>query len=171
MRFIPMLLVGVVLYSTGCTYEAPLTKEHGIRIDSSVLGLWEIVPDGNERTKDRERLMVLQYSDTEYLVHYPTNEDGFYFRGYPIKVGDVSCVQLQGIGTEGGPIGKQQKELFHVVSYSLVNGELLVKTLNTELVDDDLKDTGALRNAFLKHKDNTELFANPGRFRRVEEKS
>ena len=166
-----MLLVGAVLFLAGCKYESPLTQEHTIPVDSSLLGLWEIVPDGKEEPRNRERMMVLKYSDTEYLIHYPIEEGGMYFRGYSIKIGDVSCVQLQLIGTGNGPLDKDQKALFHVASYQLVNGELEIKTLNTDLVDGDLKDAEALKSAFLKYRDNQELFTNPGRFKRMKGKS
>jgi len=51
------------------------------------------------------------------------------------------------------------------------NGELEIKTLNTDLVDKDLKDTASIKQAFLKNKDNKDLFRNPGKFRRVKVKS
>jgi hypothetical protein len=54
-----------------------------------------------------------------------------------------------------------------VVSYTLSNGELTLMTLNTAVVDETLKNSAALRKAFERNKDNKELFANPGRFRKV----
>jgi hypothetical protein len=57
-----------------------LTEDHPIAVDSSVLGLWEVIPD-----------------------------DGIYYRAYPIKIGGVSCVQLQAIGTKAGPPDKKRK--------------------------------------------------------------
>jgi len=81
------LLTAAVLLITGCEYESPLTKEHNIAVDSAVLGLWEAIPDKGEEPKQNERMMVLKYSGTEYLIHYPVGKDGAYFRGYPIKIG------------------------------------------------------------------------------------
>lgn len=162
------LLTVAVLLITGCEYESPLTKEHNIAVDSAVLGLWEAIPDKGEEPKQNERMMILKYSGTEYLIHYPVGKDGSYFRGYPIKIGGVSCVQLQAIGTDDGPPKKDEKDLFHVVSHRLAGAGLEIKILNTELVDDDLKTTEALTLSFLKHKGNKKLFINPGRFRRIE---
>ena len=113
-------------------------------------------------------MMILKYSDTEYLVHYPTGKDGLYYRAYPVKIGGVSCVQLQVIGTSDGPPEKDEKELFHVVSYQLMGGKLEIRTMNADLVDDDLKTTNELLEAFLKHKDNKDLFNNPGVFRKMD---
>ncbi len=170
MKCIAMLLIVAVLFLAGCEYEAPLTEEHSIPVDSSVLGLWEIIPDSDKKSDAPERMMLLKYTDTEYLIHHPTGEDGLYFRGYPIKIGDVSCVQIQWIGTAEGDIKKDDRD-YNVVSYNFSNGELVIKTLNTDLVDDDLKDSEALKKAFLKNKDNKDLFTDPGKFRKVKTKS
>jgi hypothetical protein len=165
-----LLAVFVLLFFFGCKYEAPLTKEHDIAIDPSVLGLWELIPVKGGKPDLHERVMILKYTETEYLIHYPIGKDGMYFRGYPVRIGDVPCVQIQLIGTEEGNLDKDNKELFQVVSYQLSHGELIIKTLNTDLVDDDVKSSEALRKAFLKHKDHKDLFQDPGRFRKIEKK-
>jgi hypothetical protein len=162
-----MLSVLAALLLAGCQYESPLTKEHSISVGSAVLGLWEPIPDEGEEPKQNARMMILKYSSTEYLIHYPVGKDGLYYRGYPIKIGGISCVQLQVIGTDDGPLEEDEKELFHVVSYQLTDGKLAINTLNTDLVDDDLKTTEAMVKSFLNHKDNKKLFTNPGRFRRI----
>lgn len=165
-KCMPVFLLGAILCLAGCKYEAPLTREHRIPVDGSVLGFWEVVPDGDESTDSSENMMVLQFSETEYLIHYSAKQEPMYFRGYPIKIGGVPCVQLQLIGIDNKPVDRLKKDLFHVASYELVNSELVVRTLNSDLVGDSLKDAGALVKAFLKHKGSTELFANPCRFRR-----
>jgi hypothetical protein len=171
LKTLTLLSVVVLLLLTGCNYEAPLTEEHSISIDQSVLGLWELVPDKGEQPDQNERMMILKYADTEYLIHYPIGKDGMYFRGYPIKIGGVPCVQIQLIGTAEGHLDKDDTTLFQVVSYQLFNGELIIKTLNTDLVRNDLKDSEALKKAFLKHKGDKDLFRDPGKFRKIEKKS
>ena len=168
MRCIAVLLIVTVLFLSGCEYETPFTKEHTISVDSSVLGLWEPLPDEGEESGPDERMMILKYSDTEYLIHYPPGgNDEAYYRGYRIKIGGISCVQLQAIGTEDGMPKKDIKDLFNVVSYELKKGILEIRTLNTDLVDDDLKTTEALVQAFLNHKNNKDLFTNPVRFKQI----
>ena len=130
-----------------------------------MLGLWEIVPDDGKEKK--ERMMILKFSATEYIIHYPVGEDAMYFRAYPIKLGGVSCVQLQAIGTNEGPPDKEQKNLYHVATYRLENEELEIRLLNEELVDDELKTSETLAHSFLKQRRNKKLFVNPGKFRRV----
>jgi hypothetical protein len=92
-----------------------------------------------------------------------------YFRGYPINVDGVPCVQIQQIGSVDGDIKKEDRK-YHVISYKLSNGELEIRTLNTDLVDNNLQDSASLRQAFLKHRDNKDLFTNPGKFRGVTQK-
>ncbi len=170
MRCIAVLLMIMVLFFAGCKYDTPLTKEHAIPVDSSVLGLWEPQSDEREESGADERMMILKYSDTEYLIHYPPGgNDETYYRGYPIKIGGISCVQLQVIGTEDGMPKRDVKDLFHVVSYELKKGILEIRTLNTDLVDNHLKTTEALVQAFLNHKDNKDLFTNSVRFKQIKD--
>ena len=171
MKVPAMLLVIVVLCFAACEYKDPLTEEHTIPVDSSVLGIWEPLLDEGEVRDADERMVILKFSDTEYLIHHPIGEDGLYYRGYPIKIGQVSCVQLQIIGTADGPPKKDNKQRYHVVSYSLANEILEVKILNTELVGDDLKDSKVLREAFLKEQGNRDLFTDPGKFKRITDQS
>ncbi len=163
-------LIATVLLITGCEYEAPLTEECVLDIDSSVLGHWEEVPDDGKQPGPDQMMMILKYSKTEYLIHYPTSKNGFYFRGYPINVGGVPCVQIQLIGTSEGDIKKDERD-FHAVSYKRSKDELTVKILNKSLVDPSLESSSDLKKAFLKHKDKADLFISPGKFRKVNKKS
>lgn len=160
------ILIAVFILLAGCEYEAPLTTDHSVAIDPAVLGVW--VPDDGEAPKLDERLMILKYSDTEYLIHYPpSGNDETYYRGYPIKIGSMSCVQVQVIGTEVGPPEQDSKKLFYVLWYQLTDGQLEIRKLNTDLVDDDLKTTDELRKVFLKNSKNKDLFTDPGVFRKM----
>lgn len=170
MRCVAVLLIAAVLFLAGCKYETLLTKEHAIAVDLSVLGLWEPQPDGREGPGANERMMILKYSDTEYLIHYPPGgNDEAYYRGYPIQIGGISCVQLQVIGTEDGMPKRDIKDLFHVVSYELKKGILEIRMLNTDLVGSNLKTSEALAQAFLNHKDNKDLFTNSVRFKQIKD--
>ncbi len=168
MKYMIALLIAAVLLFVGCVYESPLTTEHNIAIDPTVPGLWEPIQDKGDVPNQDEQLMILKYSDTEYLIHYPPGgNDEAYYRGYPIKIGGVSCVQLQIIGTADGPLAKDRKDLFHVVSYQLTGSGLEIKMLNTDLVNDKLKTTDELRKAFLKNINNKGLFTDAVVFRKI----
>ncbi len=157
---IAALLVG------GCEYEAPLTEEHTIPVDASLIGLWKPVPEPGEQVDTGEGMLVLKYSPTEYLIHSPTGDDGIYYRGYPIKIGGISCVQLEIVGVRDGPPNEKEKNLFHVAAYEIKAGMLEVRLLNSDVVDDDLKDAAALRKAFLENIGNKDLFEESVRFRK-----
>lgn len=165
-----VIAVALALSFAGCQYLAPLSEEHNIAIDPSVVGLWEEVPEGDKPSDPDDRMLILKYSDTEYLVHYPTKKDEMYYRAYPVKVAGLNCVQIQLIGTAEGDITRGDRK-YQVVTYSMSKGELEIKTMNTDLIDKNLRDTGSIREAFLNNKDNRDLFRNPGKFRRVRVKS
>jgi len=162
-----LIIITTTFFFVGCEFKSPLTKEHNIPINPLVLGLWELTPEKDTGSKKNLQMMILKYSDTEYLIHYPTGKDGLYFRGYPIKIGNVSCVQIKCIGTGKGLFEKNEKKLYHVASYELIDNNLKVKMLNHKLIDGDLVDGEALNKAFLKHQDNQELFIDPGNFKRI----
>jgi hypothetical protein len=166
MKAIPAVLVLLLL--AGCLYDAPLTTEHRIAIEPAVLGLWEATGPDDTAPEARDRIMILKFSDTEYMIHYIATADARYYRGYPIEIGGVACVQLQVIGTPEGMPDKGTKP-FIPVSYSLIDGQLEVRLPNTDLLDEDLKGSAALHQAFLAHKDDPHLFRDPVRFSRVEE--
>lgn len=165
-RIIAVLSIAVFLLA-GCIYDAPLTTDHSVPVDTAVLGLWaEVVPEGETKGSDDE-LMILKFSETEYLIHYPTGtDDGLYYRGYPIEVGGISCVQLQVIGNHEGAVVKEA-ERYNVASYQVKEGQLQIRLLNTELVKDDLKTADELVQAFLGQKENEALFGDSTIFRKV----
>ena len=82
-------------------------------------------------------------------------------------MGGVAGVQLEVLGTGEGPLKEDATELFHVAAYAVTNDQITITTLNTKRVPDDLKTTADLQAAFLQHKDDGDLFANPGVFKRV----
>jgi hypothetical protein len=169
MKHAALVVIALTLLISGCEYLAPLSGDHNIPIDPAVIGLWEEAPEGDKPPDPDDRMLIMKYSDTEYIVHYPTRKDEMYYRAYPIKVDGVPCVQIQLIGNAEGGIKEDRK--YQVVKYVLSNGELEIKTLNTDLIDKDLPDTASIKQAFVKNKDNRDLFRNPGKFRRVRVKS
>jgi len=162
-----LLITTTILLLAGCVYESPLTEKNTISIDPAVLGLWEPVPNDGEKADPNERMLVMNYSNTEYFIHHPVGKNGIYWRGYPIKIGGVSCVQLKALGTDEGPVPPSEKELFQVVSYRMSKGHLIVKTLNADLITNKLKGSDELKKAFLNHQDNENLFSDPSRFKKI----
>ena len=164
-----LFLAAVMLFVAGCNYIVPLAKEHSISVDQNVLGLWERIPDETKAGSRDEKMLILEYSDTEYLGCYQSKNATLYFRGYPINIEGMSCVQVQLIGTSKGDIAKEHRK-YQVLSYRLSNGELEVEMLNIDVVDKDLQTTPELRQAFLKHKEDEDLFKEAARFKKAGKK-
>lgn len=166
-----ILTAVAALAFSACQYEVPLVAEHTIPIDPAVIGLWEAVPEGVKKPDADKRMLILKFSDTEYLVRHPLGKEGIHYRAYPIELGGKSCVQLEAIGTEAGPLDWEGDVAtpFQVVSYETSDGKLEIRTLNSDLLGKDLKTTKALQEAFLKHKDSNELFNDPENYVKVVE--
>jgi hypothetical protein len=158
-----ILFLGIFLLAA-CEFDVPLTTEHVIPINQAVLGSWELVPEENDSPAS---MKIMEFSDTEYLVHYVENELELFFRAYAINVDGLDAIQLEAIGDEDGPVDKNHDDRYMVASYRIVDGKLETRTLNTELVSKELSDSALLRAAFIEHKENPELFNDPGFFKRV----
>jgi hypothetical protein len=166
MRLQVAILALVLGLAAGCEYNVPVTTHHTIPVDPAVLGLWQAVPEEGKTVDVDERLLVLKYSDTEYLIRYPSGKNGMYFRGYPVKIGDLVCVQIQLIGSSDEPVQEEDRK-YHVVSYAATLDTLEVKTLNTEVVPKTAATGDELLKSIQKNLGNQNLFHDPGRFRKV----
>jgi hypothetical protein len=158
-------IIAAGLLGSGCIYNEALVEINTHPINPSLLGLWEEIPE-NEESTDPDRLLVLKYSDTEYMVLF---DDELYFRGYPIRIEGTTCIQLQLIGSNKGDLANKKMKRFLVARVAIENDHLEIRMLDQDLVDDDLESTKDLARAFLKHKDNPKLFDKPGRFKRIKE--
>ena len=150
-----------------CEYKAPLISENNIAIDASLLGFWEFInPDPKDEPENKVHVLFLKFSETEYLIHYTEKKDNLYMRAYPIKIGNIVCLQLQIIGNDA-PVAQDEKKLWLVYSWQIIKGDLEIKNLNEQLVSDKIEDTKSLKKAFLKEINNKDLFINAGRFKRI----
>jgi hypothetical protein len=163
-RFLLFLAI-ILLCVAACEYQEPLSEKQNISIDPALLGLWEPAPEKNEPKPAGEWILALKYSDTEYMIHYRTGSDSMYFRAYPLKVGDLFCMQLQLIGNANGPLAKGEPA-YQVASFTLTGDEVTIRMMNTSVVGRGLAGP-ALREAFLKNAKNTDLFREPVKFKRV----
>ncbi len=155
-------MVGI-LAMMGCVYKAPLAPKQNIKIDNAVLGAWQAT---DAAAGIADKLVVLEYTDTEYLVCYQGDKINMYFRGYPVKVEGISCVQLQLIGTADGVVKKEERK-FNVLSYTASKDAIEIRLLNNEIIDAELATTEELQAAFAKNKDNAKLFGDAVKFTRV----
>lgn len=162
---LPVLALALVLCG-GCVYEVPVTPDHAIPVDPAMVGLWQAVPEPGQAEAPDERMLVLQYSETEYAIRYPSGKDAMYFRGYPIKVGNLRCVQVQLIGAEDRPV-KDGDRKYQVVTCQLADGVLEVRTLNPDVISKAATTSADLARAIRANLADPALFKDPGRFRKV----
>jgi hypothetical protein len=156
----------VMLLIAGCEYQEPLAEKQNIPIDESVLGFWDAVPDGTDPSPVKDRILVLKLSGTEYLIHYWTGSGSMYFRAYPIRVGDVSCLQLQLLGYSEATMRKDEPP-YQVAKYTLSGDEIGIQMLNTSIVSPKLGSSAEIRTVFIKNGADENLFREPGRFKRA----
>jgi len=160
-----LLLLALILVAAGCRYTSPLAAKQGLHIDPAVLGRWRMVTEADGKPPvGVKSAVILHYSDTEYLIRYRVNDKELYLRGYPIKIGAGTYVQLQLIGTQEGNVAAADRK-YDVAAYSLSGGELIVSLLNSDLVSTKLNSTAELQEAFKDHAGDPQLFKLFGRFK------
>lgn len=162
-KLILLFLLGTPLLAA-CVFDVPVTTDHVIAIDEAILGPWKSVPVGED---EPVRITILRFSETEYVLHYFEDDWELYFRAYPVKIGEISAVQLEVLGDDDEAVSQDAGERYMIAAYRWVAGDLEVRTLNTGLFDTEIADSNALKAEILKHEDNPELFNEPGLFKRV----
>jgi hypothetical protein len=154
-------MIGLV--AAGCDFTVPISQQHTVAVDGAVLGLWETQSDGGKV----ERLLVLKLSETEYVVQYPLGADAMLFRGYPVKVGDQTLVQLQVLGTVKGQMPDKNAKPYQIAAYRTKEDTLRVKLLDPRSVGENLHSTDTLRAAVVEALPDSRSFREEMRFKRV----
>ncbi len=111
--------------------------------------------------------MILPYTNREYLVVYRTDNQGLYFRGYPVEFDGENYVQLQFIGTAEKVIADENRK-YDVLRYDVEGSTMTVSLLNDDVVGRDMETGEALRAAFRQQAGNEKLFKKVGDFERIE---
>ena len=156
----------ISLLLTACTYDAPLAPEAILPIDRALLGTWEVLPnEGDEPSA--ETVVVREDGENRYKIEHRDGDSVIYFDAWPGEIEGVRFLQLEVTGDDDGPAEPGEPDLYSVIDYRFDGDDIIMRSLNTEFVDHELGDTAALREAFIKHRDNPELFIEPGRLRRL----
>ncbi|MBN1270612.1 MAG: hypothetical protein JXB04_13565 [Kiritimatiellae bacterium] len=158
------ICLSAILAFCGCQYSVPLVPEATVAIDAALLGTWEpVAAEGKEA--DDGNMLILRFSEREYMVIYPTGKDAMYYRAYPVSVGGMPLVQIQWLGYEGHPLKSDEKP-YHVCRYKVEGDSLTIQTLNADVVRSEIATSQELTDALLNNAANPELFHEPGRFKR-----
>ncbi len=171
MRKHGLIPVFIFFILTACDYDAPLVGEASLPIDQAVLGTWELIPDDQAGQESTVRAVIRQESGNEYAIEYIDDESIIYFRGWLAELEEIHFVQLEVTGTNKGPVDAKYTDPFGVLSYTLDNGKLVIRPLNTALVNKALADTSALQAAFAANRNDPNLFHDPGQFRKLTDES
>ncbi len=153
-----------VLFLNSCVFEAPFESEAKMPVDAKLLGRWEEVKDKTEG--DPDRMLVLQNSANEYVVQYPVGEKAMFFRAYGVELEGEKYIQIQLTGTAEGA-AKPEDRKYHLLKISLDGDSLEMRTINAALLGKDIKESAAMKAAFKAHKDDPNLFEEPGKFKRI----
>jgi hypothetical protein len=112
----------------GCDFSVPAMKTAVLPIDTAVVGAWQ----RPGRKGVPEKLLVLPFSDKEYLVAYPAgNPDAMFAKAMLCQVGDLQLVQLQWVGTGAGRTPDDPK-VFQLAAYTVKDGTLTVRLVNPD---------------------------------------
>jgi len=173
-------LLVLLLLVSGCDFDAPLSSTQNRPIDPAVIGIWTQVDEEGHVGRNPQQVSVLGFSETEYLVIHHANSanaEDLYFRAYPIVVGEQALVQLQLLFDEVPPghpgikptenaaaaqppeAANIEENRYLVLSYTLLDGKLVVERLNTEVVGEEAGSPEDLQAAFEEHLHDPELFA------------
>jgi hypothetical protein len=124
-----LLFVFALAVLAGCEYyfSEPLAENLAVPLDQSMLGLWQFVP---AKTGDPvSYLMIVAFSGSEYLFHLfsPGSDEHLYYRGYPVRIGGDTCVQLRELGENSlkkGWKAADEKKSYLVVLATLKDANL-----------------------------------------------
>ena len=172
MRKQGLILIFILIIFTACDYDAPLVGEASLPIDQALLGTWEAIPYDRAGQESPERIVIRQESANLYVIEHVDGESIIYFKGWLAELEGSRFMQVEVTGdSKKGSDGAEDDDLFSVVTYALDNDELVVRSLNTDLVNKDLADTAALQAAFVANRDDPSLFHEPGKYRKLQEGS
>lgn len=162
--FLPLL--AAVILTAGCVHHTPLSTEHTIAIDYDLLGLWEAVPGEAKGDPTEDMMLILPWSETEYVAQFPMGEKGDLYRAYPVEIEGRLLIQAQSLGSSWGDLHEGDQVVYPILEYRIVEGILMISTLNTKVVDEHLESSEALSEAILANLNRNDLFGPPAHFRR-----
>ncbi len=148
-----LLLPVVLMLLAGCDYEIPLSQTPSASANPALAGTW-----AGQLTDEKPVSMEVKTSGTDYLVTYTEGNNTLTFRGFEIKAGGLSLIQLA--------MKDNEKTLYFFVKYSVDLEELSIYRLNPEVVSAKCQTTEELLSDLTVHRNNPFLFTEPLKFTR-----
>lgn len=148
----------------GCEYTVPLLVTPQHPIDPSLVGQWQ-----RTSSNDPETVLVLPWSDQEYLVVFPANKpNAMYARATLTPVASIPLLQLKWFGTAQGDLPTDPR-VYQFVTFSRQDDRVTVRLLNSEVISKSISTSDALMQAIIQNKDKPNLFQEPMYFSRIAE--
>lgn len=152
------------LVAGGCNYEFPVQEKPDIPVDKNLLGLWEIIT--KDKDKAGQKMLVLKFSEKEYLIRYYKGKEAMYFRGYLVKIGKTVFFQDQYLGDAEKP-ARQKDRKYSLVKYSLKDNILEIAFLNPEAIPEKVSNGEELKKAIETNINRKGLFKDNASFKKV----
>lgn len=157
------MLFVICLVFAGCDYTVPLVNTPTIDIDRSAIGLWQRAKDDGQI----ERLLVLPFSEKEYMVSFPaSSKDSMFARGCLWQGAGVTLVQVDWFGTARAKLAEDNRT-FQFASYSLEKDAIRIRLLNTDVVNKNITSSEELVKAIKNNTTNPNLFRDEMVFKKV----
>ena len=167
-RFLIPLAIMAFLAS-GCVHHVPVTTEHSLPLDWELLGLWEARSRRGHRRPVRRPDAHPEMVRDRIPRPIPAGEKGDFYRAYPVEVAGRVFLQAQSLGSPWGDVHEGDRVVYPLLSYRIVEGILMISTLNIEVVDEHIADSDALRAAIEANINRQDLFGAPTHYRRAEQ--
>lgn len=160
----PLVAAIAACLLASCIFEQPFDATARIPVDRDLLGRWE--EQHGKPTDDSQRMLVLQHSANEYLVHYPSGDKGMYFRAFAVELEGQRFLQTQLLGSHEGPAPEGERK-YHLFQVKRDGDTLTLRAIDADTLGRDATTTAELRKAFAAHHNDPELFGEATSFQRV----
>ncbi len=150
-----LILPILLLISTGCDFDVPLSHIATKAADPNLTGTWL-----GQSSDGKPIALDIQATGTDYIVTYQEDGDSLTFKGFEINADGLNLIQLELQNADS------KKYLF--IKYELSAKELSVYRLNTAVVSAKCQTSDELLNDIRIHLQNSFLFQNPMIFIRNE---
>lgn len=159
----PYLLALCCAVLMGCEYTVPLFSTPQQKIDPALVGQWSrTLPSG-----ETEAVLVLPWSDQEYLVAFPANKpETMYARATLTPVAGLPLIQLHWIGTAQAKLPTDAR-VYQFATFSRQGDQITLRLLNSARINTAIATSAALIQAITQNKEASDLFREPMCFSRV----
>ena len=135
--------VACALALTACDYDVPITASPTRQVDARLLGNWTIVTP-----QKSEHMKIRRFDDSNYVVSY----GGDLFRAHHSDLGGMPLVSVQTIEDA------KRKYCYFAWALSDDGNRLTIRTIRTNVIPKETKDTATIAKLIENNRDNPQLF-------------